>query len=380
MRKSPSNKKYTPEVKKFIEDNYPTRGAAWCAESLGDSFCEKGLNIFCSRNKIKKKRVYEGKESFDVEIFKNPTIPEMAYFLGLIWGDGHVDEGRVNLTLIEDDAIPIYEIIKKLGYFTVKRRIPSGGRKPVLLIRASNVKLARYLAEMDYRKKSLVSPSKILETIPKHLQRFFWLGFADADGCWYVGNSQSRFFISGSFNQDWTDFAEFVREINCCGDFRQTSRECGSNSELVIRKFGDIVLFGEILYQSYHEDNIGLLRKFAKFKEIKKLKENLGKSNKNGFRGVSAIVIKESTLYSWSFQRNSVIFRSNSSYKTAEAAAIDYDRKCVEILGHNASTNFPLKNYLPDLGMSYYFQSLNGERIYDEFSPAIGYLLGNTPG
>jgi len=288
-----SKSKYTPEIVEFIKNYYPENGAVACVEILGPDFCEKGLTIFCCRNGIKIKKDYEG-ENFDIELFKNPSTPQMAYFLGMVWGDGNVDQSRISLSLVIEDGNEIYEFFRDLGHFKTYYKYTDPTRKDILLIRAYNKPIAQYLLTMDYGVKSLVSPTKILSTIPKDMHRYFWLGFADADGCWYVGEKSFQFFMTGSYDQNWNDFSQFLEDINCQYSYRQYSRDTGSQSYLQISNVFDIKLFGDILYQSYDENHIGLKRKYNKYLEIK---EGLEKNriSQNFTRG---IVVKNGRIYS----------------------------------------------------------------------------------
>ena len=174
---------YTPEITEFIRENYPMKGAIYCAEQIGGNFTALRIRLFAARIGIRHNKNYEG-PTCNIEDFKNPSTPQMAYFLGLLWGDGSIDNDKVRLRVVKEDGLVFYDIIKDLANFrTYDFQDKKNECRLALSIVLSNRKLVKYLIEVGYKEKSLISPTKVLATIPKDLQRFFWLGFTDADGC-----------------------------------------------------------------------------------------------------------------------------------------------------------------------------------------------------
>jgi hypothetical protein len=116
--------------------------------------------------------------------------------------------------------------------------------------------------------KSKVSPKKILNLIPDKFKRFFFLGYFDADGCFYYNkkNYCRQLKIGSTYEQDWSCIEKLFKnlKINYQIEKRITkNKHCYST----IRTWGkqNVKSFGALLYQSFKKDKIGLKRKYEKF-------------------------------------------------------------------------------------------------------------------
>jgi hypothetical protein len=340
--------KYTPEIAQFIRENYPDKGVEYCAEKLGENFTASSIYGYCFNKGIQRT------PTCDVEFFKNPSTPEMAYYLGLIWGDGGLDTTKISLKVVKEDGLEFYNIIKGLANFKVYE-IKREDRRVALNIVLGNTKLVKYLTEMDYRQKSLVSPTKILSTIPDELKRFFWLGLADADGSFFfsVKNRQNGFSVSGPIDQDWSDLKATMTMLGCESTIvkRQNSPKGHKDSYIRISSKYDVVHFGQYLYQSYKEDSIGLKRKYEKFLMIKD-RFHSTRLNKLGLIGVTEkIDSKGHVSYVAQFYVRGVEFLFFRGFQSKEGAILFYDNLSVFYYAHHAKTNYPIENYFR-LGMT----------------------------
>lgn len=349
MKKS----KYTPEIVEFLTHNYPVEGPEFCAAHLGGDFTAQGIISFCQRARIRKALSSTSKPktppNFDIEDFTNITKPIVAYYLGLIWGDGHlIPNVGLDLRVREDDGDEFYRMIKVLGKFALTSYTEKTYGTKVKGMRLNFKKLAVYLQDLDFGLKSTVSPTKILSKIPIDLHKFFWLGFLDADGCFFVGDGDTKLDFSGSYNQDWTDLIKCLDSLRVFSQYRQADRgEKGRESSVSVYSRFDINQVGEYLYSTYEQDGIGLPRKYQKYLQIKDhcyrpsiqaagfrgVQES--KKNTKGFSTSFGVVIK----YSGKFLRK-------FGFKDAKDAAVVYDEISVECAGHRAHTNFPISNYM----------------------------------
>ncbi len=347
-------RKISDEDKSFIIQNYPQKGAQYCADALGGEWTKIKVFKFCFNNGIKTDRGFEG-ENFDIETFKNPSSPEMCYFLGYCWADGHVDSKltRLELTIQKEDAEDIYEKIKNLGHFTFRANKIKENRKPTMSLLIHNTKICRYLETVGFREKSKESPTKLLETIPYKLHRYFWLGFFDGDGCLHVNANIQRLSFSGSFLQDWSSLTEFLEDLKCKWKIDRIEREDGSKVSVVnvFSKFDTVYLF-ELLYKDYEQNGIGLKRKRGKYLQIKTLAE-ARKPGKAGFVGIAeALGRKKNFLgYKVAIEFDGKKISGGRLFKYKEEAAICYDLLAVKYHGHRTFTNFPITDYI-ELGKS----------------------------
>lgn len=351
---------YTEDEIDFLKEYYPKMGSKWCFENLPDQrHSRNSITDFCKRKGIKFDfhPDFQG-ENYNLEDFKNPSTPNMAYYLGFIWGDGTLSKYSVSSRNVKVDSIHIYETIKDLARFRVKDfQDKNLNWKPALNISLGGKSLCDYLREMDYGEKSIKSPSKILSTIPVKLHRYFWLGFLDADGC----ITKNNMIFAGSYEQDWSDLEEFLKNLNCNYIItRVVSKNGNRSSNIAILSRYDCNRIGQYIYQDYEKNKIGLYRKYEKFVDIKSLCSRNGRGgNSSGFIGVFKRSISKGVFFDCNLNRknNSVEVKS---FTTAEEAAIFYDKLSVFCYGHRSFTNFPIENYLDLTQMSYEIPEYDG--------------------
>lgn len=227
--------KYTKEENDFLLQNYSSMGVDYCFAHLKTrtktSIIKRAyyLNIKIS-NELKKQRpinaginrrikTLEKHENFNNSFVINDD--KTAYFLGFLWADGHLygKEGyymQTHITMSKDDYDDLIRYFpKNLGKFlSYEQKQENEKHKTKIYFRLKNSSFAYFLYKHDYKNKSIVSPEKILNKIPKPLHKFFWLGFFDGDGCFYVGENSCSISVSGSIEQDWSCLEALTKLLN----------------------------------------------------------------------------------------------------------------------------------------------------------------------
>lgn len=285
---------YTEEQIQFIKDNYSIRGGKFCAEKLG--FTSKQINKKASmlkltvdkhvrntNNSITRKNISD-KEVLNRKILADAfkiTNKHLAYLLGFIWGDGYL--GRTNtiryymdLTIDYNDGQYLKEIVDICDFPYWEYILNRPNRKQALTIKMKDAIFNEFLYLMDYTQKSKVSPDKILNRIPKDLHYAFFLGFFDADGCFYVNKQNCAYQCSftGTYNYDWGFVEKLLNELKIekyeIRNIQELNSKC---SRLRLSNRKNIVKFIDYLYQD--SELKGLNRKFNKSRLFKRDSESL---------------------------------------------------------------------------------------------------------
>jgi hypothetical protein len=206
----------------------------------------------------------------NTSLFTNNFTPESVYILGLLWADGYTDKksNRVSIECVKDDIDYFYPIFQTTGNFNLTER-QRPNRRLQGTISKSSIELSTFLKENDYGSKSLLSPNKIINKIPKHLIHYFYLGWSDGDGCFYYSKTKRiiQFIISGSYDQNWESLISICDELKI--QFRIDkfiTKKNHSYSRFLINKNNDILIFGKFMY---NDTLIGLPRKREKFNTIR---------------------------------------------------------------------------------------------------------------
>jgi len=143
-------------------------------------------------------------EKINFSFFENIKTPEISYILGILWADGCISKRYgVMLWLKEDDIEDIEEVFQYIGEWGIYYR-QLQNRKKQKCLSFSNKIIHEFLIENDYDKKSFVSPNKILYKIPDNLKHYFFRGYFDGDGCFFLGKNQYQMNITSSYIQDWS--------------------------------------------------------------------------------------------------------------------------------------------------------------------------------
>lgn len=261
----------------FIRQNYQILGITDCARHLNRSRSAiitnaktMGLSLTHQhRSNIMKRKLDKPFDKRNV----NPSsfiIPEQmdkvnAYLLGFIWADGHVSfkhsACRVEARFVTDDAADILPLFRKKGKWGEYTQTPPGCREATI-VQTNNRPLAEFLNSMDYVTKSSAPATKILDFVPEHLCRYWWLGCVDGDGCFMIGKRGQEISIASSYTQDWTHFEQFSKQLGIDYHLERRIRGSGKSSEIRIVKKESCSKFIHYLYSNGYE--FGLHRKHQK--------------------------------------------------------------------------------------------------------------------
>ena len=285
------NKRYTQEELKFLSDFYPSKGAKFCADTLDRPI--NSIKTICHKHNIKllhstwcklaEESKFKKNDQFkvDVENFYTITSPEMAYILGLLWGDGYLyKKYRIELGCVLSDADYFYTIFKKTGDWNFTQKISKNKNDKIQgVIQTSNKNIVMFLEANDYRIKSGVSADKILNLIPTHLQKYFFIGLTDADGSFYYNRKTghtNQFTIYSTYNQDWSYIENLYKSLNITYKISRIVSKKSKSSMIRITGYTNIQKYGDFIYDTYELDEIGLLRKYKVYKEITDRNKHVG--------------------------------------------------------------------------------------------------------
>lgn len=211
-------------------------------------------------------RKYKLNENF----FELINKEEKAYFLGLLYADGYVNEKNnlIELTLHKQDN----DILNKFITF-----IYPNNDRPLKLIRNKYYRLVINSKKMvnDLKKHGCFQKKtfniKFPTTIPDGLLQHFIRGYFDGDGCVYIENNMLNISIIGTI-----DFLNEIQKIlikkcelnKTIFDNRQPNRK---NNIRGLRYGGNIII-NRIYCYLYNNATIFLERKKNKFIDILKNK------------------------------------------------------------------------------------------------------------
>lgn len=194
---------------------------------------------------------------------------EFVYFLGILWSDGFIERSRAVLEIVEEDALQIVNDIKKIDFLNIcTMRRERKNRRPQMSIYFCNTKFYdSYLGE-HFINKSIRSPNSLIEEIPNDLKRYFFLGLVDGDGCFYFNKKTRQFYITSSYDQDWSHIINLFNSIDVEQyEVKKVVNKKGNRSSYIrVKKHDEINNIFNFLYPIGYE--MGLKRKFLKCKDI----------------------------------------------------------------------------------------------------------------
>lgn len=268
----------------FLRDNYSILGARKCAEKLGLSYASIGQYAHRLGITLSSPDRSEITSKFDSTLFTTVRTPEIAYILGFIYADGHVEKSnhtskRVSFCMITSDFNDIQDSIKKSGNWHI-RHTHVQNRKPQTIVRIGNHNLWSFLVENDYHIKSGASADKILSKIPENLKHYWWRGYFDGDGWFsYQKGLKYSFGFSACYDQRWEFVVNLFDQLNIKYFYNQRIRKSGRDSSMNVTNMDGVIKFGSYIYNNYEIDKIGLSRKSQKWSEIYQI---FTLKNKNG--------------------------------------------------------------------------------------------------
>jgi hypothetical protein len=338
--KKPRANLLSSEEKEIIERNIDIMSVDELAALLG----RNRKSIYCSL--VKRYKIEDHWNLYDIHpsVFLNPSTPEVAYVLGFLWGDGHVNNEKksISFSIVRSDLTDIKETFFKLGKWQSHENKKRDDRQRVGTLSTCNGVISNFLTENDYEEKSLKSPDKILALIPENLQKYFFRGWFDSDGGISLSkiDNNPNVSISGSYNQDWNALTDLGRKIGVEFIVTRRTRPTGNLSEINVNKLHHQQRFLDYIYEGREVDEIGLYRKFAKYL---KASDKYARNNK-GKDGLGVARYNDHIFYSF-FRIDKKRYKIGT-FSTAEEAQLCYDHAVFEKEGIYARTNFPIKNYI----------------------------------
>lgn len=159
----------------------------------------------------------------------------------------------------------IKPIFLKSGKWTqaVRKR---ENRSQSLLLTVSNKELVLYLESKNYLIKSGANPN-ILYDIPEDLQKYWWRGYLDADGCIYYNKNRclKQLCFSLTYSQDWTFCEDLFNKMNI--KYKVLLNKTKKSKSSVIRILAlDIIKLCDYIYSG---EQFGYKRKYDKYLLIK---------------------------------------------------------------------------------------------------------------
>jgi len=278
--------KWSIEDDNWLINNYKNLGPDKSASELGLRKSQIENRVF----KLNLKLPTEFKNSLqsikpencniNPELFYNISTKEISYLLGLIWADGFLNPSKngknsnLGFTMVKEDIDiikPTLELIGKWNYYERKQTVETW--KSSINVITNNKRILNFLLDHDFDKKSYISADKILSKIPDDLKHYFFRGLIDGDGCFYhyrpeKGSTLRQFTLASSYEQDWSYFEELCKEKNIKYNIKRTIGKKSSSSVIRITNKDGILKLGEYIYKDFQEDNIGLVRKYEKYKLI----------------------------------------------------------------------------------------------------------------
>lgn len=276
MKSITTRRVFSEEDIKIIQANYVDIGGVGCQKLLPtktqkqiqDCALRLGLKISKELKSQNSKRERNIKHKVDPNQFISCDTQECAYILGLIWADGYVRKnGRANSIVFSTtfpDASYFQEIFKKTGEWRcAASRKKKETWRDSLRIYTNNKPLIDFLIENDYHIKSTGSALKILQCIPKHLHKFWFLGLMDGDGYFYKHKKCEHYqcSITSHFEQKWDFIEKQCFELNIPLKIEKIIQKNGHKfSRFRLCNKERVLVWSEFLYEG-HE--LGLPRKRA---------------------------------------------------------------------------------------------------------------------
>lgn len=220
---------------------------------------------------IRRKRI---PDLLDEKPFLNIKTKEVAYLLGIIWADGYLQDSRISMEIVAEDFQDIEPLVRITGNWKIfNRQRPQ--RKLIAGISSSNRKLLKFLFDHFYSEKSYHSPKPIIDRIPKELQRYWWRGYSDGDGCFYWGEKHktAQYVISSAWDQDWSAVENQMKSLNIEYNIKQlvhnnSGGKISRSSRIRLTGHTNVCRWANFLYQDW--DGTGFQRKYDKWQEIYK--------------------------------------------------------------------------------------------------------------
>lgn len=191
------------------------------------------------------------------------------YFLGFLWSDGFIERYRTILEIVEEDALEILDDIKSIDFLKISTsRRTRKNRRTQIAIYFCDSKFYDEFQSKYFIDKSTRSPDDLIDEIPIEMIRYFYLGLIDGDGCFYFNNKSRQFYVSSSYDQNWSHMTRLFENLGIKQyEIRRVINPNGNRSSYIrIKKHVEIESLYRYLYPNGYE--IGLTRKYNKCLDI----------------------------------------------------------------------------------------------------------------
>ena len=253
----------------FLIENYSDNGAKFISEKIGLEISQirnkvRKLGLKVSKDRICSKRG-NYKKQYNVEDITKNINNYNSYILGYLWSDGTILYSKkvINLTIMKSDMDEIKWIFNLAGKWHSYNRIREG-RKEQVSISTYNPILIDNLLELDFDKKSIISPTKIWDILNNEQRKYFFRGIIDRDGCFYIKKGTYQFCISSTYDYDWSLYECIFTDFGLKYSISRRLHKGSKSSTIRISNKKDIISLVKWLYDGYEKDNIGLSRKYKK--------------------------------------------------------------------------------------------------------------------
>jgi len=247
---------------KILKSNYKIMSAKKLATILNKT--TNSIFVMGYRLKLKKET-----SNISSTYFLDIINPETSYILGYLWADGSIrnKSKNIKLKIKKDDYDNIRSTLNFIGIWSEYLYISKNPKHSDKIEGRFNNKIVyNFLLMHDYYHKSTASPTKILNTIPKHLHQYFFRGYFDGDGC----IQKYTTCITGDYNQNWHDIINLCKQLEINFTIvKQINKKRNSKcSRIHIYGKSNIKKFLSYIYTGRGVDNIGLNRKYRKYTEF----------------------------------------------------------------------------------------------------------------
>jgi hypothetical protein len=209
--------------------------------------------------------------------FSDIDTEEKAYFLGLLFADGYINErlNMVDLTLHHKDSEILENFVKEL--YTNDRPLKIIRKNYLRLVINSEKIVADLKKHGCFQKKTfkLEFPTTIENNLIKHFMR----GYFDGDGCVTLSKNTLTFSIVGTENFV-VKYKEILIKECLLSDTKLDTRHKERNNNIRSIRFGGNIIVNRIYHFLYDNSSISLLRKKNKFIDILEKKDYFCNSNK----------------------------------------------------------------------------------------------------
>lgn len=325
-------RKYTSEEIQFLKENYPSKGASFCAEHLkrpissihhkvsrldigfnvekfyttedleiikryyveyGAKFCQKYVSLTydqitgLANNILGLKR---NRESINWNTLNTRTLnrdvlsinldnillnPKACYILGILWADGHINKKGhdISICLVEDDMKYIEHLFDEIGIWNVSLvNKTKEHHKQQIKRQIHDFRFASFLKDHSYTNKTIDSPCNIINKIPDENKKYFYRGYLDGDGNIYYSEKYKKGSLSfySSYDQDWTFIKKLAENLNI--ELYQQLYVLPDKGRYSYMRTGSrksIIALGEYIFDGFEEDKIGFERKFNILQKFK---------------------------------------------------------------------------------------------------------------